>query len=485
VVFWAVLALTAALTGLAPPRADAYFGIGLQDQAIGQPGSTAGAPDPYGTMRTVAAATVRISLFWSRVAPSGSVKPPGFNPSQPADPHYDWTTVDAAVRAAAQNHRQVLLNLYSAPRWAEGPHRPASANVLAGAWDPDPAEFKAFARAAAERYSGGFADPLHPGGHLPRVKNWEIWNEENLPWYLAAPHLIDEYRALLNAGYTAITGIHSDNTIVMGGLAPVSFLAPLSVSPLKFAAELMCLRRVGTRFVRAGGCAQRARFDVFAIHPYSLAATPTKHAYRYDDVLVGDMSKITTVVHAADTLHTITPQVRHRIWVTEYGWYTNPPNGVVGDSQPTAARYVAYSMYEMWRAGVSLVSWYTLQDYPAADNNQTTVTPGAGLETSSGRPKLMLQAFAFPVVAAVTAGRGFVWGRAPVTHAVRVVVQRSVNHRWVRLVTVRTGADGVFRVRFSATGVGRYRAAVSGGPVSLTYNSSPIPPKRTHLFSTG
>jgi hypothetical protein len=343
---------------------------------------------------------------------------------------------------------------------------------------------KSFARAAAKRYSGSFADPLHPGADLPRVKDWEIWNEENLPWYLAAPHPIDEYRALLNAGYSAIKTVHSDNTIVMGGLAPVSFLPPRSVSPLKFAAELMCLRRVGTKFVRGASCPTRARFDIFADHPYSLASTPTKHAYRYDDVLVGDMGKIAAIVRAADTLRTILPDTGHKVWVTEFGWFTNPPNKAVGDSPATAARYVAYSMYEMWRAGVSLVSWFTLQDYPPADYDQPTITPGGGLETNSGRAKPMMSAFGFPMIAAVARHRGFVWGRAPEMRSVRVVVQRSVDHRWVRLATVRTASDGVFLVEFSAKDNGLHRAAVVRGPVSLAYNSTPIPPKRIHLTSS-
>lgn len=479
------LCAAAMVLTFAAPAGAAQFSLGLQYQAIGQPGTAPTVGNTFGTMRTLAASTVRISVFWSQVAPPGATRPSGFTPSNPADPQYNWTAVDAAVRAAAGAHKQVLLDLYSPPQWTQGPHRPASSEILNYSWDPSPSQFKAFAHAAAERYRGSFADPLHPGARLPRVKQWEIWNEENLPWYLAAPHLIDEYRDLLNAGYAAITGVHADNTIVMGGLAPVSFLPPRSVSPLKFAAEVMCLRRVRTQFVRAAGCKQRARFDVFSHHPYSLAATPTKHAYRYDDVLVADMQKVANLVHAADRLHTVLPNIRHKLWVTEFGWYTNPPNNVVGDSQATAARYVDYSMYEMWRAGVSLVSWYTLEDYPASFNNGTTVTPGAGLETTRGRPKLMMRAFGFPVIAAVSGGHGMVWGRAPESRRVGVVIQRLSHHRWLRVATARTASDGVFEATFNANTSATYRAAVDGGPVSLGYDSRPIPGKRTHLFSTG
>ena len=367
-----------------------------------------------------------------------------------------------------------MLTLYKAPTWAEAGGRPGDATIYPGAWDPDPAQFATFARAAAQRYSGRFPDPLQRGARLPAVRTWQIWNEENLPYYLAAPDLVGEYRALLNAGYGAIKAVNRGNLIVTGGLAPVSFLPPLSISPLQFGAELMCLNRVGTAFVRSA-CPRRAEFDVFAEHPYSLAATPTKPAYEYDDVLVADMGKLDDLLNAAHRWHTVTPDVRHPLWVTEFAWFTNPPNTVNGDSDPTAARYVAYSMYEMWRGGVQFVMWQTLRDVANAG------TPGGGLEWITGRPKLMLTAFRFPVIASVRRGRGYLWGRAPVFRPVRVVVERLTGRSWRRVGTIRTGADGVFQLRFAARGNGVYRSRVPHGPASLPYDSRSIPPLRTHL----
>ncbi len=470
------LAAGLAVLALAPACAQAQFQLGLEDLGKLQP---AGAARAFGAMRTIDGSTIRLGVTWSSVAPGGAKKPSGFVATDPGDPKYDWAKFDLAVRSAARRHLSVLMMLYQAPAWAEGPHRPSSKTIDPGAWDPSPSEFADFAHAAALRYGGHFPDPLHPGTSLPRVRDWEIWNEPNLPYYLAAPNLVGEYRDLLNASYGAVKGVHSDNTVATGGLAPVSFLPPLSVSPLKFAADLMCLRRVGTSFVRGGSCPDRARFDVFAHHPYTLAATPTKPAYRYDDVLIADMGKIRDVVRAAERLHTIAPEIRHQTWVTEWGWPTNPPNKATGDSDSTAARYVAYSMYEMWHNSVSLVIWQTIQDVPDPQ------FPGGGLYTSAGRPKLTLRAFAFPVVASVSHASGFVWGRAPVSRRVRVVVERAAGRRWQRVTTTLTGSDGVFEVRFHARGNGVYRARVVQGPTSLAYDSRPIPPRRTHLFNSG
>ena len=72
-----------------------------------------------------------------------------------------------------------------------------------------------------------------------------------------------------------------------------------------------------------------------------------------------------------------------------------PPNRTVGDRDGTAARYVADSLYEMWRSGVSLVIWQTIRDFTGANPF------GGGLYDIHGRPKLMLRAYAFPVMASV------------------------------------------------------------------------------------
>ena len=121
------------------------------------------------------------------------------------------------------------------------------------------------------------------------------------------------------------------------------------------------------------------------------------------------------------------------------------------------------------RAGVSLVAWQGLTDLPP-----TSSDTGRGLYTTSGRPKLTLQAFAFPVVASVRRGHGFVWGRAPVSRRVRVVVQRAVGNRWRTLVKIRSGSDGVFHAA-SRPYVCLYRAQVVGGPTSLPYDSKSDP----------
>jgi hypothetical protein len=459
--------------GLAAADAQARFQVGFQDPGFYAHETNPLAQAAYGAIHAVDGSVVVVPVAWANVAPAEQAA--GFSPSDPGDPHYRWNSTDFAVRSIAQHHLKVMLVFTSAPTWAQGPG-PEKPYVNPGAWDPNPTQFAAFLHAAALRYSGSFPDPLNRGAALPRVQYWEPWNEPNIPGYFSAPDPVSAYRTLLNGAYGAIKAVHHDNVVALGGLAPVSPV-PGSIPPLDFGAQLLCLHRVGSGFRANHSCPQRTQFDVFAMHPYSLAATPTKHAYNSGDVLVGDMGKVGALVHTADRLHTAAPRIHHQLWVTEFAWYTNPPNSQFGDADPTAARYVAYSMYEMWKSGVNLVIWLTVLDQP----NQSE--PGRGLYWSPGQPKLMLQGFAFPVVAGVSRGHGFAWGRVPVSHRVRVAVQHRVGHSWRHVATVRSGSDGIFYVGFGARRNGLYRARVIGGPTSLAYNSTPIPPRRTHLFT--
>jgi hypothetical protein len=455
----------------APVRAQ--FQLGFQDPGFEAQGTPQQAQAAYAATTASDGSVVRIAVPWASVAPHGTTIPRGFQASRPDDPLYRWNATDAAVRSAAQHHLRVLFEFLDAPAWAQGGGR-VKPFVPPGAWNPNPGEFAQFLHAVAVRYGGGFPDPLSPGQTLPRVGYWEPWNEPNIPGDFSAPDPVSAYRTLLDRAYAVLKAVHRDNVVVLGGLAPVSSV-PGSIPPLDFGAQLLCLRRVGSTFVANRSCPQRADFDVFGIHPYSLAATPTKRAYTPGDVLIGDMGEVHALVEAANRLHTAVPSTGHQIWVTEFAWLTNPPNPQLGDRGPVAARYVAYSMYEMWRSGVNLVVWQQVLDEPEAD------FVGGGLYYSSGQPKLTLQAFAFPVVATVGGGRGLVWGRAPVSQPASILVQRAAGHGWRTVARPRTGADGVFLVRFAARGNGIYRALIRGGVASVPYDSRPIPPARIHL----
>ena len=377
----------------------------------------------------------------------------------------------------------MIIDPLRAPTWAIGPNfptgAPGSGDITSGSWEPNISMLAQFIHALAVRYSGNFPDPAHPGLALPRVRYFETWNEPNISGYLAAPDQASYYRNMLNAAYSTVKSVHGDNKVLFGGMAGVGGYDSWSIPPLKFAAQVMCLRRVGHKFVRNGPCPVKAHFDILADHPYAFASSPTKHAFKYDDLLPADMPKLRTLLNTAKRLHTIRGS-NQQLWATEFAWATNPPNTTIGDSGPNAARYLAYALYEMWSAGVSMVIYA-----PAIDNlvGANLSESGTGVLNADLTPKLTLQALAFPFIASVNRKGGYAWGRVPVSHSVKVFVQHQRGSSWRTVKSVRTGRDGVFTAHFRARGNGTYRAQVAHGQISLPYFSAKIPGKRLHLAS--
>ena len=92
---------------------------------------------------------------------------------------------------------RVMFMLTHSPGWANGGRSPK--------WAPNPADFAAFAAAAARKFPG--------------VRHWEIWGESNrafgfLPQGAVGPHL---YARILDAAYGALKSVSAAN-IVIGGM---------------------------------------------------------------------------------------------------------------------------------------------------------------------------------------------------------------------------------------------------------------------------
>ncbi|MEA2197159.1 MAG: hypothetical protein QOJ25_1210 [Solirubrobacteraceae bacterium] len=144
-------------------------------------------------------------LHWGDVAPTRPA-----HPTNPADPAYHWPAeVKQALTQAHRFHMRVLLQIIGAPAWANGGH--------ASNWAPRrPADFAAFATAAARRY---------PGVHV-----WMVWGEPTRPPNFeplipsppattlsraaqAAPHL---YARILDAAYGALKRVNPRNLVIGG-----------------------------------------------------------------------------------------------------------------------------------------------------------------------------------------------------------------------------------------------------------------------------
>lgn len=415
------------------------------------------------------AGIVRVNVDWSGVAPV--VRPPGFAASNPASPGYDWSSVDPMVRALASRGLQVMLNITSAPSWAEGPDQPAGGTV--GTWEPNAAQFGQFAEAAARRYDGRFPDPSDPGSVLPRVRYWQAWNEPNLSYYLApqwsrtsggftaASPVI--YRGMLNAFYVAVKDVAESNVVLSAGMAPYGDPpGGQRMAPVAFDRSLLCLGAT----LRPMRCSAPSRLDVLAQSVYPIEG-PLWHALDIDDVAVPDLYKVARVLSAAERYGTVLPRGRKALWVTELGWDSDPPNpqGVPIAEQ---AEWYEQALYVLWSQGVNTVLLLQLEDSltpPGAPTSYQT-----GLLYVNGQPKPAAMSFRFPFVTSrINRTRVLAWGRAPVPGL--LVIERSSTSGWKVVARFAVGRREVFEETLSIRGRAVLRARV-GSQTSLTWTQS-------------
>ncbi len=299
-------------------------------------------------LRSLRAGIVRATLDWGAVARRRPVKP-----ADPADPAYNWTAVDRVVDEADKKNIRVLLAIYGTPRWA-GPARnrvPRRVNDL-----------RLFATAAALRYSGTYLvkeQENEPERTLPAVRHWLAWNEPNNPVFLRPQWkmVARKWRVQAAYDYTKIcgaisSGVHATRLagekVACGVTGPRGNDAPRSqrpsTSPLLF---MTWLRRAGLR-----------RMDAYAHHPYYGHRTekPTTKSRSPKAVTMGNIRDLTKRVNQLWGRRT-------RVWVTEYGYQTNPPDRLFGVSYRNQARYLqqAMNMARLTRR-IDMFVWFLIRD---------------------------------------------------------------------------------------------------------------------------
>jgi hypothetical protein len=428
--------------------------------------SNYGVPDPEAEAflfdHTVAAGArfAKISVGW-RARVTGVPA----NPSDPADPAYDWSYVDRAVRDAAARGVEPLLFVTDAPEFAEGPGRPE--DVIPGTWRPDPNAFAAFARAVATRYSGTF---VADGGALPRVRYYQAWTEPNLSNHLApqyeggqpvAPTL---FRDLLNALYGAVKAVHPDNVVITAGTAPYGDDPPNAnrTRPLTFWRDVLCLNAAD----RPLACPVRASFDALAHQPINTTGAPREPAVDPDDATVADFGELRTILRAAEAAGTIATPGRHQLWSTEMWWETDPPDPLQGISPRLQARWLEQSIYLLWKQGARVVIYQGVRD-TAYHPDVFDELSGSGIYFEDGSAKPALTAFRFPFVVSRAKGQKLIaWGRVPVGG--RLVIKSRVGHRWRRVRSLTLHAGAVFKAKLPQ-GAGRRLRATIGGERSLVW----------------
>jgi len=416
-----------------------------------------GNPTAFAMTRRAGAQYVRLFARWTSVGPAN--RSPSFVGADPTSPGYTWGALDAIVGDAEAAGLTPILDITGVPAWAYA--RPPK-GVNAGT--PKIAALADFATALATHYDGE--------NGLPLVNVFEVYNEPNLSLDIA-PVNAASYRAMVNAVAGSVKAVNPTSLVVAGGLDPFAHKKGrkqkwYSVAPLTFMRSLLCLSKGSHPH---STCHSQIHFDVWSHHPYTFGG-PFAHAKSPNDVSLGDLPKMRTLLRAAVRLHHVVSPHPAQFWVTEFGWASKPPKRGAA-SMALASRWTAESLYQMWRSGVTLVTWFDLVDMASPSPYQSGLYFHAkALENA--RPKPVMTAFRFPFVAYLGKKTVRVWGRDATSSKARATIQRrhGKHGAWRTVGYVVANRNGIFKatLKLKATKKDWLRAVAPGSGKSLAFS---------------
>jgi hypothetical protein len=421
--------------------------------------------DGFGLIHAAGGSYVRFQVRWSRIAPA--VPPIGFDASNPDSLGYWWAGIDQTVSAAEAAGLTPILDIGVAPRWAIVP-----STIGTGAGTPQAQALGEFATALATHFDGSHGAPA---AHV-----FQVWNEPNHRPDLS-PVNGATYRDMVNAVAAGVHGVNPSNVVVAGALDPRGSEAAggYTQAPLAFMRDFLCVSNAKTP---SATCNDPVHMDVWAMHPYSYSG-PTAKAKGHDNVSLGDLPTMNALLKTGVSLGQVVSSHRVQFWVTEFSWDTSPPRpGAV----PAAleASWADEAFHQMWISGVSLVTWFMLED----EGGTTPWQSGLyyhGLALSSATPKPMLTAFEFPFVA--YRGKKHVvriWGRDATSSAQVVAIQLrkggSGSFRTIGLVKANKYGIFLATLQLKATQKSWLRATTAGSVSSLPFPLKPPSTKRTY-----
>ena len=404
-----VLATFAALL-LLPAQASAspYVRSGVQDDAWLEygPGTL---DDRLDQLDELGVDVVRVTVSWRAAEPRAGV--------------YDWSRADRLLDGLHERGIAPLVTLYGSPR---GANRGRAEN-----WAPvSSTSFAAFARHIADRF--------------PYVRMWAIWNEPNQRRWLRPTTPSTYVKKLLNPAYAAIHSVSPHSQVAGGVTAPRGSKG--GVSPVDWI---------------TGMAKAHARLDAYAHNPYPLrrGETPmTGGCDHCETITMATLPRLLRDVRKAFGVHT-------RIWLTEYGYQTNPPDRLLGVSYAIQARYMseaALCAYEAPR--VDVLIHYLIDDEPDPARWQS------GVYTVTEHAKPALQSLRFPFTERSRSGhRTTLWGQIRPGGTVRYRLLRWDSGKWVRVgADRRTTARGYVARVVNASAGARYRLWI---PAARTYSA--------------
>jgi Glycosyl hydrolase catalytic core len=364
--FLGVCAALCAVVAIGAPSAtpSSHMLVGILDESS----AVYGNPDKtFPILGQLKVQVLRINIYWYRVAKTRPT-----DATDPADPAYDWGVYDRTAQYANQYKIKLLVTIWGTPHWENG-KTPRYA-------PKNPKDLQKFAYAAATRYSGTYLGD--DGRTLPAVRYWTAWNEPNQVFQLYPQYVkvrgkfitqsAIDYVKICHAVYD---GVHSTllgaEKVACGVTAPrgnnIATGKRGSPDPMSF---MRAVKKAGLK-----------RFDAWAHHPYynKPSETPTSTGGPRS-IELGSINKLIAQLTAF--------WGPKRVWLTEYGWQSNPPDKLQGVSLAKQAAYLKQS-YLIARKNprIDMFVWFLLKDERVLSGWQS------GLMTASGKKKPAFNTF--------------------------------------------------------------------------------------------
>ena len=295
------------------------------------------------------ATMVRTTVVWARVAPTRPAKP-----GNHLDSAYNWSEIDELVQNANARNIRVVASVLGTPAWANGGKPEAFAPRKANM-------FKQFMKAASTRYSGtrGF----------PAIDHWTFGNEFN-----TARFLMPQFR---KKGRKSVAPTIYVNKFILPGLKGVRIgnrdaevaIGVTSPRGRKKNRNKGAGQHFPAEFMRGVAIACKGRCDgvAFAHHPYTVNATKRgpNARFKYPAVAFNNLDR-----YNRDLRRWFGLKSKPRIWITEYGFFSNPPNtsknGVAVDRH---AAFLKQAVKKAKKKGyVDMFIWFIFVDDSGAPN---------------------------------------------------------------------------------------------------------------------
>jgi hypothetical protein len=386
-----------------------YRGNKTRDQTLAQ-------------MKRLGVDVVKVTVLWRNVAQD--VERHGFDGANPRDyPRANWDRYDELVKSAQRLHLFVYFDVTGpGPKQFMG-H--TSNRRIAATYKPNAREFYKFVKAVGTRYDGSYRDENYGRAILPAVHFWSIWNEPNQggwlsPQYVGGqPYSPRMYRELYLRGHQALTETGhgpKDNLILAGETAPLGSNdhgARSPMRPAKFIRELFCLQPTGQPYTGADatarGCDLFQKFapqggwqmSGWAHHPYTKKLAPTARDSNPDSITMANLNGLEGLLDGiANITHLFGAGLP--VFLTEFGYESNPPDRFAGIPQSTQAAWMNVGDEIAYRdPRVASVAQFLLRDQPPnrkhpRGSRAYWANYQSGLRTASGKAKPSLLAYSFP-----------------------------------------------------------------------------------------